>query len=120
MISKYNFKPVKKRNQDLKRYLKFLSICKNPTTTSQVIRSAPEKVIKVICNAALNAQQGEISLTPSQKKQFSKHRNLFSSLISKSIPIVKKRKILSQKGGAAVLPILLSAILSALPLLFKR
>ncbi len=120
MPTKYNFKTAKKRNQELKKYLKFLTICKKPSTTKEVLRFAPDKVIKVICNAALNAQQGEISLTPSQKKQFSKHRKLFNSLISKTTSIPSKRKSLIQQGGSPILRILLTTILSALPLLFKR
>jgi len=106
-----------------KRYIKFLSVCNDPKSTKSVVQSAPDHVIKTICDAALNAQQGDVSLSKSQKHLFRKHQRLFKQLIDKKIPIkAKKRLIVRQKGGAfPLIPILLSTVLSSLgSLLFSN
>lgn len=106
-----------------KRYVKFLSICNNPKTLSTVLRSAPDPVIKRICDAALNAAEGEIPIDDYKKKLFHRNRKVFSTLIDRQVPIKRKRRYLAnQKGGALpLIPILLSTVLGTVgSLLFKR
>ena len=102
--------PVKR----LKRYIKYLAVSKDPTATAAVLRTAPDPVIKSVCNAAENVLRGNINLTRAQKKIFKKNKELIIKLRTRSISIPAKRKLLSQKGGAAWIPILLSTVLSAL------
>ena len=113
--------PRRKRgNKDVKRYIKFLSIVKKPELTKQVLTTAPDGVIKVIANAALNAAHGEVHLTKSQKRKFKTNKDLFATLLDRKKSLKVKRRQLNQKGGLSLLPVLLSTVLSTLgPLLFN-
>lgn len=107
---------VSKKNKGLKRTLKFLSQCKNPKIVSQVLKESPNSVIKAICNAVLNAAQGDVILKPKQKKILSANRHHIQNLIQKGNGIVHKRRILVQRGGqiwGIILPTILSAVISA-------
>ncbi len=98
-----------------KRYIKLLAVCKEPKLYKVLLHKAPEPVIKTICNAALNASRGDVQLTPTQKKLFSKHSKLFETLSSRQVTIKKKRNILNQRGnGLPLIPIILSTVLSSL------
>ena len=100
--------------KNLKRYIKFLAVSKDPTATAAVLKTAPDPVIKSVCNAAENILRGNIRLSPAQKKQFKLRKNLIIQLRTKSVSIARKRKLLSQKGGAFWIPLLLSTVLSTL------
>lgn len=98
-----------------KRTVKFLSVSRDPKTISTVIRSAPDAVIKTICDAALNVQRGgRISLTSAEKALFRRHGERIAKLVSKNVSVKQKRKILSQRGGAFFIPALIGAALSGL------
>ena len=98
-----------------KRYVKLLSVCKDQKLYKALLQSAPDSVIKTICNASLNAYKGEVHLTPSQKKLFGKHKKLFEKLSTRQVSIKAKRKLLNQKGnGLPLIPIILSTVLSSL------
>lgn len=99
-----------------KRTLKYLSVCRDPRALSATIRSSPDSVIRSICDAALNAQSGDVTLAPKQKRLFRKYRPAFAKLVNPKIGVKSKRTFLvRQRGGALpIIPILLSAVLSAL------
>ncbi len=112
-----------KRNgvNQVKRYIKLLATLTDPKQQSIIIKRSPDSVIKTICNAALNAQKGDIKISPQVKKKFAARRKLFNQLVSKKISIQKKRKYLNQRGGFAILPLLLSTVLSSVgSLLFEK
>ena len=100
--------------QNLKRYIKFLAVSKDPNATAAVLKTAPDPVIKSVCNAAENVLRGNIRLTPAQKRQFKAKKNLIILLRTKGVSIDCKRKLLSQKGGAFLIPLLISTVLSTL------
>ena len=98
-----------------KRYIKLIAVCKERKLYKTLLQTAPDPVIKTICNAAINALKGEVHLTPSQKKLFGRHKSLFESLSSRQVSIKTKRKLLNQKGnGLPLIPIILSTVLSSL------
>lgn len=106
-----------------KRYLKFLSVCKDPAATARVLKTSPDVVIKRICDAALNAANGDIKLSRKQKRDFKRNVELFQTLVNKQIPLDRKRRILSnQRGsGLALLPAIISTVLGAVgSLLFQK
>jgi len=107
---------------EAKRYFKLLAVCKDPTVFKVLIRKAPDLVIKLICNAALNASRGEVHLTTAQKRLFAKHKTLFEKLSTRQVSINAKRKLLNQRGnGLPLLPIILSTVLSSLgSLIFSK
>ena len=96
------------------RHLKFLAICKDPVTSSILVKNSPDNVIKGIANAAFNAQKGDVKLTPAQTKKLARFRKQIYDLADKNKTIKAKRKILVQKGGFAFLPLLLSTVLGTL------
>ena len=109
----------------IKRTVKYLATTRNPRIQQLILRSTPASVIKSICNAALNAQRGEIRLTPSEKRTLAKHRDLIAALVDEQSSIERKRsKLISStspsalkqkgKGIGALIPILLSTVLSTL------
>lgn len=117
-------KHQQQQQQQIKRYLKFLSISHNPRVNKVILADAPDRVIKVISNAALNAQRGDVHLTPAQKRLFAQNRRLFDTLTSKRIPLNVKRRFLvrhqQQRGGGVILGTILAAVLTSLGrLLFK-
>ena len=99
-----------------KRVVKFLSICSDPKTFRLVVREAPESVIKTVCNAAFNAERGDVRLSNAEKGLFRKYRKQISILTSTSRTLGAKRRLLStpQSGGAVFLPALLTAVLGSL------
>ncbi len=103
-----------KKGAFVKRYVKFLAVCKDPTTSKAALRAAPDQVVKHICNAAVNAYQGDIKLSKKQKSTLKNYKNSIAALSSKNIPLKNKRKIINQKGGFSFVPIILSTVLSAL------
>ena len=105
----------------IKRAFKLLAVCRDPRVRKSIITHSPDALIKTICNAALNVERGEIVLTKKQKEALRKYKSQINKLTSRTIPVAKKRKILNQKGGAfPIIPLILSAALSALgPLLFQ-
>ena len=107
----YSQKP---RIKFVKRYIKFLSVCKDPQTLRVAVKRSPDSVVKGICNCALNAQKGDIRLNPHQKKILAKHRREIQTLSESGTSIKKKRSVLNQKGGFTFLPLLLSTVLGTL------
>ena len=98
-------------SKTLQKYIELLEVCNNPSVTNAIVKSAPDSVIKTICNAALNCYRGEVTLNPRQRKVLKKFRKQIEKLCSKEIGLKTKRKILVQKGGAIWIPLLVGALL---------
>ena len=111
-----SFSPVRyyTRPKPLKAYIKFLAACHDPVSQRCLIERAPDTVIKSISDAALNVAAGDVALSRSQKAQLRRYKRLIQMLIKRNVAISRKRQALKQRGGFAILPILLSAVLSAL------
>ena len=103
------------KNIAVKRTVKYLSVCSDPRAYSGVVRAAPDDVIKAICNAALNVEQGDVHLTPQLRILFSAHRAQIAKLTSHRHELKNKRKfVASQRGGFPFIPILIGTALGAL------
>lgn len=101
--------------KERKRIVKYLAVCRDPKAYKAVVQSAPDAVIKSICDAALNVQRGDrVALNNQQKQLFRKHHRQIEQLVTKSVPIGKKRRALTQRGGAFFIPALIGAAISAL------
>jgi hypothetical protein len=98
--------------------VKFLSVCQNLTTFIQVLKTAPDSVVKIICNAALNALKGDVGLSDDIKDHLHKYRSAVITLTSKTVSLARKRHLLESKskviGGYYFVPALLAATLSSL------
>ena len=98
----------------IQRAFKFFADCQEPRGRSRILSTAPDKIVKTICNAALNIERGDLLLKKKQKAAFKKHRKHIAKLTSKRFTIAQKRRFLAQKCGAfPIIPIVLSTALSA-------
>ena len=96
-------------------YLKFLKCVKNEETRGEVIRTAPDSVIKSICNVAYNTQRNHrVKIKPKQLKVLKKHLNEINYLTSRKPSIKSKRKPLQTGGLLPFLPVLLGSALATL------
>ncbi len=96
-----------------KRQLKFLQQCTSSEVIKAILKSAADDVIKIICNAALNAQKGQVCLSRKEKSIFKKHRGIFRKLIAEGISLKEKRNLLIKAhshGGLLLIPILLKCV----------
>ena len=101
-------------SKTVKRAFKFLAGCQDPRVRRPILARAHDKLLKTICNAALNIERGDLVLKKNQKAAFKKNRKHIAKLTSKNLSIAQMRKFLTQKGGAfPIIPILLSTALSA-------
>ena len=118
------YNPGSRKFSALKHTIKFLSFCQDKRIHKDILERAPPNVIKRICDAALNARQGQVKLSKKQKDVLAHHRKTIEQLLQKAIPVERKRKILVQRGGgvaALIIPIILSSVLGALgSKLFKK
>ena len=89
----------RKKTRKLKRTIKYLATCKHPEIISRIIAKSPDNVIKSICDAALNAARGEVSLKPKEKKILASHRKLIERLIQRGETANSMRHLLNQTGG---------------------
>lgn len=96
--------------------IRYLSGAPSGKVVKSVLQAAPDSVIKVISNAALNAAQGRIRLTPSQRKHFATRKPLFRRLISPAVSVEAKRQALVRQSGGAFpfIPLLLGAVFGTL------
>ena len=118
------YNPGSRKFSPLKHTIKFLSFCQDKRIHKDILSRAPPNVIKRICDAALNAREGQVILSKKQKQLLSRHRKTIEKLLKKSLPIERKRRVLVQQGGgvaAVIIPVILSAVLGALgSKLFKK
>jgi hypothetical protein len=83
----------------VKRTVKYLSVCRSPTAYRNVAKSASDDVIRAICNAAKNVEQGDVHLTPAERRLFSAHRKKIAKLTADDGDVRGKRKVIeSQKA----------------------
>ena len=97
-----------------KRTLKFLEVSKNPQVIKTTLRTSSDAVIKGLCNIALNAQKGDVPLSPKQKQALARNRQVIHALLDPKKSIKRKRSLLVQKGNGFFLPLLIGAVASAL------
>jgi hypothetical protein len=104
-----------KNSKLAKHTIKYLACCTDPDAYIAVTRAAPIGVIRGICNAALNVQQGDVDLSPNQKALFSAHRDDIATLTSPNVSVARKRVVIqSQTGGFFFIPALIGAALGAI------
>ncbi len=104
---------TRSKSSHRKQQLKFLKQCTSSKVIKTILKSAPDEVIKIICNAALNAQKGQVCLSRNEKSLFKKHRRIFLKLIDDKISLKFKRNLLIKahdKGRLLFIPVLLKCV----------
>ncbi len=101
-----------RKNIDL---LKVLSKAK-PKLRQAILKNLGTDTIRCICECAHNVLNGNLRLSPKQRKDLLKYRKPLRELASKRGSLTRKKKVLIQKGGlvTAVLGPLLAVAASLL------
>ena len=89
-----------------------------PNLRKAILRESDKALVYAICEICDNLLLGNIPLTTAQKSKLKRYRNDLRRLAQKGEGWKAKKEHLVQKGGA-FLPLLLSAVASVLPMLFK-
>ena len=107
---------IYKMSSVVKRALPLLEtlVDANPKLKKAIIKYASPDLVTDISEIALNMLKGIIKLTPQQKHRLSRYKKEFCSLAKKNVSVGKKRKLLVQKGGSALLAALIPLALSFL------
>ena len=83
-----------------------------------MIRESPKEVIDCVGECCLNIIKGNVRLTNAQKQHLrSRKRHIRLLSKKKGVPIITKKEIINQKGGALLgllLPPLLGSVLRGL------
>ena len=105
----------KSQLKSLKRTIKYIPIAPDLQIVRDILKKAPVKVICAICNAALNARQGDVVIPPRLKRVFRRYTHHFDRLTNPQYPIEKKRNLCIQKGGILpIIPALLGTVLGTI------
>lgn len=88
-----------------------------PNLRKAIIKESDKAIIYAICEICDNLLSGNIPLTATQKEQLKKYRSKIRQLAQKGKGLQAKKQVL-QRGGS-FLPLLLTAVASVLPSLFK-
>ena len=89
-----------------------------PNLRKAILRESDKALVYAICEICDNLLLGNIPLTTAQKSKLKRYRNDLRRMAQKGEGWKSKKEHLVQKGGA-FLPLLLSAVASVLPMLFK-
>ena len=112
-MSQSKSKKARRELKKVKHTGKFLFRSPYSKITRAILAASPDGVICAIANAALNVQRNPaVKLDPATRYLFSTYSRSFNILTDCNLSIERKRKHLTQKGGA--IPILLPLLGSAL------
>lgn len=84
----------------------------NSDQRQAILKTSDVKLIKCICECALNILLGNVPLKNCQKLKLRKHRKTLRKLVEKRGSWKSKKKFIVQKGG--FLPLLLGPIIGGL------
>jgi hypothetical protein len=107
----------------LKTHIDELRVLKKakPSLRKALLKSADNSLICCLSECSHNILNGNVKLSPAQKKALQRHRNNLRQLATKKVPLKRKRELLAQRGG--FLPALIGPILgiaaSLIPQLLK-
>ena len=104
------------RTKITKRTVKYLASAPDSNVARAVLEKATDAAVQAICNAALNARQGEVRVPPRLKRLFKAHNKHFDLLTDPRVPLAAKRRLLTsrQMGGALQIVRLLATVLGSL------
>ena len=99
----------------VKRPIKFLSVAPDLDVVKAVVKKAPNEVIGVIYNGALNCRHGAVHILTHLIPLFRRHKHHFDYIVDRRKSIPSKRHLIHQKGGAlAIIAPLLATVLGSI------
>lgn len=112
-----SFREKMRLSKDQKKQLELISICPKKLR-KDLLKKLPNSCIKTICECVLNALKGNIPLSEHQQRKLASHKKVLRILAFKKIPIIKKRKLIVQRGGG-FLSFLIPAAITAISTLIN-
>lgn len=113
--------PLSSTMQRLERnldYIKVLCQC-NSKQHKALLAAADPDLIKCLCECSANVIKGNIPVSSGQKKKLTKYKTHLRLLSNKRVSLGKKKATLVQRGGF-LLPLILPAVLGAVPALIQQ
>ena len=112
----------KNQNKLIKRTIKFLASGPDNNVVLATLEKAPVGVIRGVCNAAVNARQGEVQIPAHLKPLFRQHSDHIDILIDRQQLLEFKRQLLTsgvgndkhQRGALPIVVNLLATVLGSL------
>ena len=98
--------------------MQMLNRTHNAKLRKAILEYADAELISALCECAHNILRGTVRLTPQEKVRLRRYRTDLHSIVNKKMAVVRKRRILQQKGG--FLPALLAPLASSVLLPFLR
>ena len=100
----------------LKKNANILMLMKNASkkTNNDIIKKADKELVNTLCECSLNVLNGNIKLTPTQKKRLHRHCATLRCLVDKKTSLNKKKKALQTGGFLPAVLGILAPILSKL------
>lgn len=98
----------------VKKHLPILTLVKDarPNLRKSILLHCDDNIIKTINECVYNTLKENIPLTVSEKRKLKKFKSVLRKVLKTKGSVNKKRKVISQ-GGGAFLPVLLKPIVSA-------
>lgn len=100
-------RPFDQKHVDILRALYHLK--KNQRTA--VLQKADSRLLRYICECALNVLRGNVKVSKNHKQRLHKHKTTLRKLASSTEKFNEKKKIIVQRGGA-FLPALLAPLIA--------
>ncbi len=96
--------------------IKFLADCVDSRVVKTVLLHASNKVIKSICNAADNANSGDVGISPKLERYFEQYRKVFQVLVSTSTTIAYKSNYIKSNKNQVhkLIPPLLTCVIESI------
>ena len=85
--------------KEFENILKLIHRTRNHTDITHFIDSINNKVIRSLVEIAYNILKGNIPITKRQIQKFKKHKKDLKTLISRNVPMKRKRHILKQNSN---------------------
>jgi hypothetical protein len=104
--------PIGQKHTDILRALYHL----NSEQRTALLRKADPKLVRYICECALNVLRGNVPLHRGHKNRLRKHVNILRRLANPQKKLSSKKKIIVQHGGflPALLAPLIGSVLASL------
>lgn len=79
-----------------------------------LLKTADRKLVKAICECALNILSGNIKISRALKNKLTKHKNILRRMVCKKNRSWKAKKRLIVQKGQGVVPLILSSLIPTL------
>lgn len=81
-----------------------------PAQRRVILQTASNELILTLCEIAFNVLNGTIPLTTKQYRSLKKKKSEITFFADKKVAVSRKKKVINQKGGGILLPLLSVAL----------